>query len=119
MNNSVTSKIPGESLDEAPSTKRIKSDTNFPQLINEMYDLKFNVMDRTKEQDEALLNGLQNIRETLEATNSSSEISFGTTRVLAKVNWGRCLSLLLDDDTASLKGLNILGGKLNPGGGLL
>lgn len=111
-------KSPNDTL-EPPSIKRIKCNTNFPQIISECYDLKFNNMERTKEQDEALKCNFQTIRETLESTNSSSEISFGTTRVLAKVNWAKCLSLLLDDDSSSLKALSTLTGKLNPGGGLL
>lgn len=102
-----------------PSNKKIKSGPDFSDIIIECYDLKFNVHIRTKEQDETMVNHIRTIRETLELTVSSSEISFGTTRVLAKINWGKCLSLLLEEGLQCIKALVVLTGKLNPGGGLL
>lgn len=109
-----------------PAIKRIKSsyienleDKSFSVLLDYCYDLKFNILEKTQEQEEELKRGLQTIQEILEKTNSSRDISFGKTRVLAKINWGKCLSLLLEGGAESLQALSILTGKLNPGAGLL
>lgn len=100
-----------------PANKRIKSsDRKFDEIINDCYELQFNVLDRTEEQETLLKDGLLEIRSSLEERSS---LSFGNTRVLAKINWGKCLSLLLEGGTENLKALSVLTGKLNPGAGLL
>jgi len=107
-----------EDMAEPPS-KRARSGENFVNLINDCYDLKFRKTGLTLEEEDSLKLGTQRIRETLESTISSSDLSFGTTRTSAKINWGKCLGLLLEDGHNSLDALRVLTERLSPGGGLL
>lgn len=102
-----------------PPNKKIKND--LLDLINECYDLMFkrNGDFSPDVNKSALESGVKKIRETLERATSSSDVSFGATKPSAKINWGKCLALLLEDGVASLMAVKILTEKLNPGGGLL
>lgn len=102
-----------------PPSKRIKCGQEFVELINECYNLKFKNQTKTDEQEETLRVGLQKLRETLEQTTSSSDVSFGATKTSAKINWGKCLGLLLEDGPHSLCAIKVLTERLSPGGGLL
>lgn len=102
-----------------PPSKKIKSGQEFIEIINECYDLKFKNLNKTIEQEESLKVGLQRIRETLENTTSSSDVSFGATKTASKINWGKCLGLLLEDGHHSLNAIKVLTERLSPGGGLL
>lgn len=98
-------------MEGEPPSKRIKND--FTNLINLNYETKFVKQDNINDKD------MTSIRQTIEAAKSSSDISFGATKSEAKINWGKCLSLLIEDGQHSFMALSILMSKLNPGGGLL
>lgn len=100
-----------------PPLKKIKND--LLDIIRECYRIKFakSVVDDLDK--EILDSGVAKIRETVERATSSSDVSFGATKTSAKINWGKCLSLLLEDGVRSLLAVKILTEKLNPGGGLL
>lgn len=102
-----------------PQIKRIKSGQEFVETINECYDLKFRNLKKSVDEEELLRAGLQRIRETLEKTTSSSDVSFGATKTASKINWGKCLGLLLEDEHYSLNAIKVLTERLSPGGGLL
>lgn len=102
-----------------PPIKRIKSGQDFMDLICDCYDLKFNSKTMCEEEKQRLRAGVKRIRETLEQTKSSSDITFGDTRTNSKITWGKCLALLLEDGSNSLTAIGILTGKLSPGGGVL
>lgn len=102
-----------------PQIKRIKCGQDFVGTINECYDLKFRIIEKSNDQEELLKGGLQRIRETLEKTTSSSDVSFGPTKTASKINWGKCLGLLLEDQHYSLNAIKVLTERLSPGGGLL
>lgn len=102
-----------------PPNKKIKAGQDFVDLINECYTLYFRNSNRSEEDQEKLRNGMQQIREILEQISSSSDVSLGSTRTAAKISWGKCLGLLVEDGANSFKAMKILTEKLNPGGGLL
>lgn len=102
-----------------PPSKKIKPGQEFIEMINECYELKFKNLNKTQEEEESLKAGIQRIRETLENTTSSSDVSFGATKTSSKINWGKCLGLLLEDGHHSLSAIKVLTERLSPGGGLL
>lgn len=102
-----------------PPSKKIKSGQEFMQTISECYDLKFNSDKRSEQQLQDLNEGLTRIRDTLESIKSSSDVPLGNNRTLAKINWAKCMSLLLEDGPKSARAIKVLVGRLSPGGGLL
>jgi len=110
-----------KSLEEAtePPSKRIKSGEEFINLIDECYELQFSVKDKSEDQLKTLESGVSKIRDTLEHVVSSSDVSFGSTRSASKINWGKCVSLMLENGLDNVKALKVLTDRLSPGGGLL
>lgn len=102
-----------------PPSKKIRNDLQ--EVIIECYNLKFSKFGQPlgDSQYATVKSGIKRIRETVELATSSSDVSFGSTKPSAKINWGKCLALLLDDGPESLLSVKILTEKLNPGGGLL
>lgn len=101
-----------------PPNKSIKSGEDFMSLIDSCYEIKFGTKDKTVEQEEFLAQGVKTIRETLEASTSSRDISFGNTRTSTQINWGKCLGVLLEDGPDSLNAIKILTERFSVGGGL-
>lgn len=102
-----------------PPSKKIRASENFVDLINECYNIVYRTPIKSKDDYEKLSIGMQKIRDTLEQINSSSDVSLGSTRTSAKINWGKCLGLLVEDGPESFKAMKVLTERLNPGGGLL
>lgn len=102
-----------------PPVKKIRPAEDFVSLIDDCYRLRFRDMDKSEEKLEQLDDGTQKIREILEQVKSSSDVSFGATRLAAKINWGKCLGLMLESGPESLQALKVLTDTLSPGGGLL
>lgn len=102
-----------------PPSKRIKSGEEFINLIDECYELQFSVKEKSEDQIRRLDRGIQQIRDTLENVVSSSDVSFGSTRSASKINWGKCVSLMLETGLDNLNSLKVLTDRLSPGGGLL
>lgn len=102
-----------------PPSKKIKPAQEFINLIDDCYLLRFRDIDKTEEKNQQLEEDTQKIREILEQVRSSSDVSFGPTRLAAKINWGKCLGLMLESGPESLKALKVLTDTLSPGGGLL
>lgn len=109
----------GDEFKEPPS-KRIKSE-EFVTLIDDCYELQFSIEEsrRTEDQKERLRDGIKQIRCTIEQVMSSNDISLGATRSANKINWGKCVSLLLENGPENIKALSVMTGRLTPGGGLL
>lgn len=102
-----------------PPSKRIKAGLEFTETISECYDLKFKNPNTTDKEKERLKAGLLQLRQTLEQTTSSSDVPFGPTKTSSKINWGKCVELLLEDCPPSLGAIKVLTERLSPGGGLL
>lgn len=102
-----------------PPHKKIKTSQEILDLINECFDLMFNKTQKSPEEEERLKNGCDKIRETLEQINSSNDFSFGTNLTCSKINWGKCLGLMLEGAPQSFGALKVLIGTLNAGPGLL
>lgn len=102
-----------------PPNKKIKASEDFVDLVNECYTIVYRTPLKTDDDKSRLNAGMQKIRNTLEQINSSSDVSFGSTRTSAKINWGKCLGLLVEDGPESFKAMKVLTERLNPGGGLL
>jgi hypothetical protein len=103
-----------------PPPKKIKAGQEFIDLIEECYDITFNHMDGIPDDKSIRLEeGLQQIRKILEQIQSSSDVSFGPTRSSAKITWGKCLSLMLQNGPESIRALKVLTDRLSPSGGLL
>lgn len=102
-----------------PPHKKIKTSQEILDLINECFDLMFNKAKKSPEDEEKLRNGCDRIRETLEQISASNEFSFGENLTSSKINWGKCLGLMLEGAPETYKSLEILTGILNAGPGLL
>ena len=101
---------------DLPPNKKVKWGTEFVELIDSCYNIMFN----GASDDAAKLQAdIKKICEALEQATSSSDIPFGQTKIETKINWGKCLGLMLECPQESLKALKVLTGKLNPGCGLL
>lgn len=101
-------------VDEPPN-KRIKNEfenREFIDWINNCYDLKFRQMKEIPTSD------IEHIREVLLAAKSSIDVPWGRTKAECKINWGKCLGILIEDGARSLGVLKKLTDMLNPGGGL-
>lgn len=101
-----------------PPIKKLKCGEDFVDLINECYDLQFDKSDKTQTDIEDLNLKAQKIRETVANINSSSDLQFGETRISARINWGKCLAILLENGHHDLTATKILTERLSPGGGL-
>lgn len=88
------------------------------ELINECYELQFDKSEKTDAEIEDLNSKAQRIRETVENITSSSDLQFGETRISARINWGKCLAVLLENGHQNLTATKILTERLSPGGGL-
>lgn len=103
-----------------PPIKKIKPAEEFINLIDDCYRIRFgDASGRTTEKIQQLDDGTQKIREILEQVKTSSDVSLGPTRLASKINWGKCLGLMLESGPESLKALKVLTDTLSPGGGLL
>lgn len=102
-----------------PPVKKIKSEPELVELITKYYELGSKSCLDGVEKPDSLKSGLREIRSHLEKATSSRDVSFGSTRTSAKLNWAKCLELMLEDEPESLTAVKILTEKLNPGGGLL
>lgn len=102
-----------------PPSKKIKQGQEFINLIDDCYQLRFRDEDKTEEKILRLKEDTHKIRDILEQVKSSRDVSFGPTRLAAKINWGKCLGLMLESGPDSVKALKVLTDTLSPGGGLL
>lgn len=113
-------KLPTETIImTGPPHKKIKTSQEILDLINECFDLMFNKIEKSPEDEEKLQNGCDKIRETLEQIKASNEFSFGGNLTSSKINWGKCLGLMLEGAPKSFKSLETLTDILNAGPGLL
>lgn len=101
-----------------PPVKKLKSGEDFVELINDCYTLQFDRTDKTDTEVETLNLKAQQIRETVENVISSSDLQFGETRISARINWGKCLAVLIANGHHNLAATKILTERLSPGGGL-
>lgn len=103
-----------------PPSKKIKVGQEFIDLIEECYDMLFGNKDGPPESERARLNeGIAQIRKILEQVHSSQDLSFGPTQSKSKIAWGKCVSIMLETGTESLRSVQLLTGRLSAGAGLL
>lgn len=124
--------------DSEPPIKRAKSDLLdtgsqdwFALLVNECYEHRFQADSDTVLDDESdvgtngptsekmYLEKLEKIRTTLENVRTSKDISFGGTKCEKRINWARCLNVLLVDGPRNSPAISVVCEKFYPGAGVI
>lgn len=100
-----------------PPQKRAKTGEDLIQVVNNCYNLMFRQTELSEEEKATLASGMEYIRTTLKQASRGYGV-LGPNRTTAKITWGKCMGLLLEEGTFCHESIEILMGRLNPGGAL-